>query len=491
MSVSPPSQPNVPSTSQYIAPAVTDARGPNGTTVTEDERLFAEAAAAFDAAHPVAEVADAEIEAAQRFAAAEAELTAEAAFADLNAAYTEAHDSNDNGATVELISASSVAAERVDWAYEGRIPLKMITLIVGQGGTGKSLETHHLAAGFSRGTIPGALFGTPVDVAIASVEDVRATTIVPRLTAAGADLSRVHFIQQRLGAEVSDIELGGEFAALEVALAAGGIRVLIIDTVVAHIPSAHDSYKEQHVRRVLAPLSHMAERLGIAVIGVMHLNRREAHDVLTRIHGSGGFGNLARSVLLFARDPDDPEGSDTRYLTHAKCNVATLAPTIMLHIEPRLLYLGGPPIETAVLVDDGEVSDQTAAHLLGAANDDDRGAVGDAEDFLRQELANGPVACAAVRKTAERIGISLQTLRLALHRMGIKGRRVGMIGEYTWSLLESAVPSSTFEPALVSDKRALVNDERARAGSTLTSAGSTPRVLVHVKDTLIQPPVAS
>jgi hypothetical protein len=82
------------------------------------------------------------------------------------------------------------------------------------------------------------------------------------------------------------------------ALVTGQVRVLVVDTVVAHIPSAHDSYKEQHVRAVLKPLARMAERCGIAVVGVMHLNRRETRDVLTRISGSGGFGSLARSVEL-------------------------------------------------------------------------------------------------------------------------------------------------------------------------------------------------
>ena len=359
--------------------------------------------------------------------------------------------------SIRLVAATTVKPERVDWAYEGRIPLGMITLLVGQGEAGKSLLTHRLAAGYSRGKVPGRFFGTPVHVAIASAEDSRASVIVPRLLAAGADLDYIHFIEELDSeGEPDDIALDGQVAVLEATLKAASVRVLIADTVVAHIPTAHDTYKEQHVRRVLKPLAHMAERLDLAVIGVMHLNRRETRDILTRISGSGGFGNLARSVLLFARDPDDEEGSVVRYLSHPKCNVGPHAPTLRMHIEGAVVKADGVSIITAVVVDEGE-SDITAAHLLGGANEDDGGAIGEAEDFLRQELADGPVACDAVRKTAGRVGITAITLRRALHRMGIKGHRVGMIGEYTWGLPRVPDLLVQFDHSLSNDDQSLVD----------------------------------
>ncbi len=102
---------------------------------------------------------------------------------------------------IVLVTAASVKPELVRWADAQRIPLGMLSLLVGQGGLGKSLLVDRLAAGWSRGTVPGDLYGTPVDVAIASAEDHRQAVIVPRLMAAGADLSRVHFIEHHIDGE--------------------------------------------------------------------------------------------------------------------------------------------------------------------------------------------------------------------------------------------------------------------------------------------------
>jgi hypothetical protein len=109
--------------------------------------------------------------------------------------------------------------------------------------------------------------------------------------------------------DAEDIAINGEVAALETALAAGNVRIVMIDTVVAHIPTQHDTYKEQNVRAVLNRWQRWPSAMRLAVLGVMHLNRREARDILTRISGSGAFGTLARSVLLWAARLHRPHAS--------------------------------------------------------------------------------------------------------------------------------------------------------------------------------------
>ncbi len=99
-----------------------------------------------------------------------------------------------SGRMHRLVAASSVRPERVTWAWTDYIPTGMVVLLVGEGGKGKSTELYRLAAGWSLGTLPGDFYGRPVAVAIASAEDHRAAVIVPRLMAAGADLTRVHFV---------------------------------------------------------------------------------------------------------------------------------------------------------------------------------------------------------------------------------------------------------------------------------------------------------
>jgi hypothetical protein len=321
---------------------------------------------------------------------------------------------------IVLVRASSVTPQRVDFAWDPWSPIGMVTVLVGLGGLGKSVLFARLAAGWSRGTIPGDLHGVPVDVAIASAEDHRQAVILPRLIAAGADLSRIHFIEHRIDGEASDIAIDGEVAAIEAALVAGNVRVLLIDTVIAHIPTEHDTYNEQRVRAVLKPLAKMAERNSLVVFGTMHLNRRDARDVLTRISGSGGFGNLARSVLLLARDPDDPDGH-SRILALGKSNVGGRTPALKLTLEPcRIPNDDGEEIPTVRLIDSGE-SSYTPSDLLGPSEDDDKlSAVGEAADFLREYLADGPVEAKTVKDAAKVAGIAERTLWRAVNRLRVK-----------------------------------------------------------------------
>jgi hypothetical protein len=324
---------------------------------------------------------------------------------------------------IVLVSASSVKPQRVLWAWDQRIPNAMASLLVGEGGLGKSVEVCSLAAAWSRGTLPGDFSGVPVNVAIASAEDHRQAVIIPRLLAAGADLSRIHFLEHRIDGDAEDIAIDGQVAALERALVAGHVRVVMIDTVVAHIPTQHDTYKEQNVRAVLKPLAKMAERNDLVVLGTMHLNRRETRDILARISGSGAFGNLARSVLLLAPDPDDPEGV-TRILAIGKSNVGGRALALKLALQGCVVpHDDGGVIPTVRLVDAGP-SDFTTTQLLGVpADEEKRSAIDDAMDFLRDYLADGlPHDANAVKAEAKDADISERTLRRAAKRLGVNTR---------------------------------------------------------------------
>jgi hypothetical protein len=351
---------------------------------------------------------------------------------------------------IVLIPASSVTPERVSWAWDQRVPIGMASLLVGAGGLGKSLQFCALAAGWSRGTVPGDFFGTPVDVAIASAEDQRAAVIVPRLLAAGADLRRIHFLQQiDPDGDASDIAIDGEVAALEETLVAGKVRVMLVDTVVAHIPAVHDTYNEQRVRAVLKPLAKMAERHDMVVLGVMHLNRRETRDVLTRISGSGGFGNLARSVMLFARDPDDPEGP-TRILASAKSNVGGSGETLKLRLESCLVRADdGREIQSARLVEVGASSFTSTELLAAPADSEERNAVSEAADVLRDILADGPVeAKEAKRRVMDLAGVSARTVDTAKKSAAVITFHHGFgkdRGPWLWRLPDYRTQADTVE----------------------------------------------
>src|SRR5207245_1098180 len=64
----------------------------------------------------------------------------------------------------------------------------------------------------------------------------------------------------------------------------------------------------------------------------------------------------------------------------------------------------------------------------------------DAEDFLREQLADGPRSSRDVKEAAEDAGVTPKTLRRARERLGVADRREAT-GHTTWQL-----PSGTGEP---------------------------------------------
>jgi hypothetical protein len=68
---------------------------------------------------------------------------------------------------------------------------------------------------------------------------------------------------------------------------------------------------------VLTPLTQMAERFGVAIILVMHLNKKADLDAIMRVGGAMAFIGVARCSWLFAKNAqeDAPEGEEITIAT--------------------------------------------------------------------------------------------------------------------------------------------------------------------------------
>jgi hypothetical protein len=350
--------------------------------------------------------------------------------------------------SVILTRASSIRPERMTWLWQGRIPTKTLTILMGQGGLGKGNMLCHIAAQASRGTLAGDMAGEPVTTVWATAEDAVAPTLVPRLMAAGADLERIEFLTVREGDLKRPLVLPDDAERLGEAAAGVGARLLVIDPVVVFLHEKLNAHHDQDVRRALAPLGeHVAEAYDLAAVAVLHINRRTSADPLVRMSGSGGFGNAARSVLLLAHDPKDPDPQDTgkRVLAHAKCNVARKAPSLACRVEGVELQHEGELIPISRLTVDGE-HDASAHELLRELPSDptERSAVTAARDFIEGELgtAGAYVAATEMVGKAKQVGISERTLERAKSELGVVSERVtdpqrGQLkGAWYWHLPE-------------------------------------------------------
>jgi hypothetical protein len=335
---------------------------------------------------------------------------------------------------VRLTSLEDVTMRRARFAWTSRIPLGTITLVAGLPGFGKSHLTVHLGARITRGQLEGDLRGAPSDIVVASAEDALEFVLKPRFVAAGADIARVYSI--KLGRDGVDlgISIPDDIEGIKRRLVATEARLLVIDPLLAHIPMRVDGHKDQHVRTALAPLSRMAEELDIAVVCVMHLNKRETADLFSRVGGSGGFTAAARSALLVAEDPDD---ADVRVVAHGKSNLTPTAESLAFRLEGIELPNPDPedpePIEVAKVVIIGD-SDRDVESLLEKRSSS---AGSDAKAWLAQYLAAGPVLAETLFKDGREAGHSKRTVERAKKALGVKSDREGGIGgsgRWFWSL---------------------------------------------------------
>jgi len=160
---------------------------------------------------------------------------------------------------VLLRPAADVEPESPRWWWQGRIPLGSVSLLAGREGLGKSTVSTELGAQATRGELTGDLHGKPAHVVYASAEDSPETTIVPRLLAAGADLDRVSLLEvvyRDDGAELPGaLTLPDDTPALADAVREADARLLVLDPLVSYLPGEVNAHRDQHVRRVLAPLA--------------------------------------------------------------------------------------------------------------------------------------------------------------------------------------------------------------------------------------------
>jgi hypothetical protein len=143
-------------------------------------------------------------------------------------------------------------------------------------------------------------------------------------------------------------------------------------------------------------------------------------------------------VLLAGSSAQDP---DEHALLHIKSNVSVLGPAIGYRVDGSGFSWKGE-------------SRRTAADLLAAESaGDERAADEEARTFLRELLADGPLAVRKVFEEARKAGISEITLRRAKAREGVGTKKAGFHdgAHWLWSIPHGSAGSaysSSARPAL-------------------------------------------
>lgn len=207
---------------------------------------------------------------------------------------------------LKLTWASTIEQKPVHWMWDGRIALGTLALLAGREGIGKSTLAYTLVGQITRGTLPGDHFGKPRTVIIVATEDDWSFTIVPRLTAANADLARVARVEPT-DADEYGVSLPRDVEELSIIAKEHGTAMILLDPLMSRVDAKLDTHKDSEVRQALEPLVKMAGESGAAVLGLIHVNKGGSTDPLSTLMGSRAFSAVARAVLYVVEDQENRE----------------------------------------------------------------------------------------------------------------------------------------------------------------------------------------
>lgn len=352
---------------------------------------------------------------------------------------------------VNAVSAADIKPLAIRWLWPGWLAKGKLHILAGAGGTGKTTLLLSLIATITTGGRwpDGELCQERGNALIWSSEDDPADTLVPRLIAAGADLSRVHIIQGRINAqgEADPFDPSNDIGLLrDTVRELGSVSLLMLDPVVSAVKG--DMHKANDVRRGLQGVVDFAEANLCAVVGISHFAKGGAgSSPADRVIGSQAFSALARTVLVAAKQQD----SDARVLARAKSNIGTDEGGVSYTIEPCTI----PGEIDTTHVAWGDLIEGSAREILGdveGSDDDTRMDDDDPSEALKRILKDGPMTGKQVKSLMAENGYSAKQTRTAREKLSVVTAREGFGKEIKtlWSLPQATGPYSAFPPIVPS-----------------------------------------
>jgi hypothetical protein len=329
-----------------------------------------------------------------------------------------------------LVTMDTVVPKDVDWLWQPWIPLGMLTLMDGDPGLGKSSLCLDLAARVSRGWgMPGSPEGVvtePAAVLLLSAEDSLSHTIRPRLDAADADPALICSLEafKTCDGERPPI-LPFDVEEIETIIRDRNVRLVVIDPFLAYLDGQVHSHVDQEVRRVLHRLKLLAERTGVAIILVRHLNKLDGAPALYRGGGSIGIVGAVRSALVCGYHPDNKMAY---VLAANKCNLAAMPRSRLYQV-----VVSGKVGRIAW----GEETDLMANEILGHRKA--VSAVERCEEKIRELLPEGRhMTTREFEETLANAGFSERVINRARRALGVKSQRVGYGQDGAWMVTRPA-----------------------------------------------------
>lgn len=359
----------------------------------------------------------------------------------------------DTARRLVLTPASSIRLRRVRWLWDttpegapptshGRIPLNSLAIAAGGPGLGKSQFAVWLTARITTGTLPGELWGKPRGVIYAATEDSWSYTIAPRLVAAGADMDLVFRVDVRDDEEMhARLTLPKDISLMGKAAEAYSVGLLVADPLLSMIDSSINDYRAAEVRSALEPLVAAADAHDFTILGLAHFTKAGGTDPLSRIAGSGAFGQLIRSLIAFAKQESE-EGEEEFVMSLEKNNLGRVGlPSHSYEIQPVTVDTSEGPTYVSRFVLGPESTTSVRDVMRAETNGESAGSSGEVVEWLQGWLTDvgGSDEAREIKKAAKKEGFSDSAVDRAKKKLGIRSKQQGFGRERTshWYLPEA------------------------------------------------------
>jgi hypothetical protein len=321
--------------------------------------------------------------------------------------------------------ASEITVRPLLWFWKDRVPLNKLTLFCGDPDVGKSLTIADLVARSTTGSPwPDGAENSmpPSSVAMLCAEDTWEDIVVPRLIAAGADLSKVLRVDPiKVAFKGKTIErtlaFDTDIDAIKLMLRARPeIRLVVFDPLASYLGATNRNI-EKEIRHILDGIKELAESMDVTIVVADHFNKTSLAQAIHRVSGSTSLVGAPRAVWGFLRNPDNPQ---ERLMTPIKLNISKSRTGLRYSFGEKIITISNHKIPTPHIIWHGAT--ETSADDIFARNaDPEEKKTGRAAHWLKELLAGGPKPAAEIYAAGEKEGYDAQFLKRSVRaRAGVE-----------------------------------------------------------------------